>query len=317
MQQPHWYQRALDTASQMHVTQVEGVDITYRTWGDVGKPGIVLIHGSNAHLEWWRFVAPYLADQFRVAALDLSGNGNSGWRARYSGELFAREVWAVCQAAELGERPFVVGHSFGGFVALEAAHRFGADMGGVLFMDFTVAPPGQYLEWGMRAKREDAKPRRRRRVYADQDTIMGRFRLLPDQPGVYPPVLAHMARYGIRQVEGGWTWKFDPTLFDHLEMGIDQRDKFTRLACRSAVILAEHSEDEGAYFGGYMNQIAGGALPVLTVPDTYHHLMFDDPMSTTMATKGLLLDWIREDHADEIRNNLAAVTGQDMPQQRT
>ncbi len=74
----------------------------YRVWGQRGKPGIAFVHGSNAHLEWWRFVAPFLADQFRVVALDLSGNGDSGWRDRYTGRNFADEVWAVCQAAELG-----------------------------------------------------------------------------------------------------------------------------------------------------------------------------------------------------------------------
>ncbi|GIT39274.1 MAG: hypothetical protein Ct9H300mP8_04700 [Gammaproteobacteria bacterium] len=45
--------------------------------GGTSAAGYVLIHGSNAHLEWWRFVAPFLADQFRVVALDLSGNGDS------------------------------------------------------------------------------------------------------------------------------------------------------------------------------------------------------------------------------------------------
>ena len=59
-------------------------------------------------------IATFLADRFRVAALDLSGNGNSDWRERYSGELFAQEVWAVCEAVQLVPRPFVIGHSFGG-----------------------------------------------------------------------------------------------------------------------------------------------------------------------------------------------------------
>ena len=65
------------------------MEIAYETWGEVGKPGVVLIHGSNAHLEWWRFTAPFLADRFRLAAIDLSGNGNSGWRERYTGKNFA------------------------------------------------------------------------------------------------------------------------------------------------------------------------------------------------------------------------------------
>ncbi|MCB1686355.1 MAG: alpha/beta hydrolase, partial [Pseudomonadales bacterium] len=143
---PFWFERALETPSEPGDVQVDGVNVHYETWGEIGKPGIALVHGSNAHLEWWRFVAPFLADQFRVVALDSSGNGDSGWREKYSGEVLAKEVHAVCARAELGVRPFVAGHSFGGFTVLETGHRYGKDLGGVIFLDFTVAPPEQYVE---------------------------------------------------------------------------------------------------------------------------------------------------------------------------
>ena len=105
MNEPHWFRRALDAPSEPGNVVVEGVNIHFETWGQVGQPGVVLIHGSNAHLEWWRFVTPYLADNFRVAALDSSGNGDSGWRPRYSGALLAEEVRAVYEAASLGPKP--------------------------------------------------------------------------------------------------------------------------------------------------------------------------------------------------------------------
>ena len=197
---PFWYNTAMAAPSDYATVKVDDIDIAYTTWGEVGKPGIVLIHGSNAHMEWWRFTAPFLADNFRIAALDLSGNGNSGWRERYSGEGFAREVWAVCEAAELGPKPIVVGHSFGGFAALEAAHYFGEQMTGVLFMDFTVAPKAEYIEWGMRVEREGVEAGRKLRVYEDKDTALGRFRFIPEQPGVHPEVLKHLGQYGLKEV---------------------------------------------------------------------------------------------------------------------
>jgi len=303
--QPFWFQRALDAPSQPGDVEVDGVRIHYETWGKVGAPGIVLVHGSNAHLEWWRFVAPFLADQFRVVALDSSGNGDSGWRERYSAAQLGAEVWAVCQAAQLGERPFVVGHSFGGFVALETGHRFGAQLGGIVFMDFTVAPPEQYVEWGLRAEREGVRPKRQLRVYADKATALGRFRFIPEQPVTHQCVLDYIAAKSLKAVPGGWTWKFDPGLFDYLEMGTDQRDKYIGLACRSAVILGEQSTDEGALFGQHMASLTAGVLPIITIPGTYHHLMFDQPLAVAMATKALLLDWIREDGSEILRASLA------------
>ncbi len=304
---PFWFDRALSTPSEPGDVTVEDVSIHYETWGEVGRPGIALVHGSNAHLEWWRFVAPFLADQFRVVALDSSGNGDSGWREKYTGKVLGDEVAAVCEAADLSERPFVVGHSFGGFTVLETGHHHGHDLGGLIFMDFTVAPPEQYVEWGMRAERDGVKPGRKTRVYEDRATALGRFRYVPEQPVKHPAVLDYIAGKSLRQVEGGWTWKFDPGLFDYLEMGIDQRDKFAALPCRSAVILGEDSQDEGAFFADHMAEITGGALPIFRIPGTYHHLMFDEPLAVAMAIKALCLDWIRQDREADISNHLKEV----------
>ena len=117
-----------------------------------------------------------------------------------------------------------------------------------------------------------------------------------------------MAEYGLKAVDGGWTWKFDPTLFDHLEMGIDQRDKFAGLKCPSALMLGEHSEDEGAFYAEHMLAITGGLLPAITLPGTYHHLMFDDPLSVAMATKLLLLEWHRQQHQAQYHQHLEEVS---------
>ncbi len=122
---------------------------------------------------------------------------------------------------------------------------------------------------------------------------MGRFRLIPEQPGVPPELLEHMANYGLKEVEGGWTWKFDPALFDYLEMGVDQQQKFIDMRCPTALMLGEQSEDEGALYGDSMLAASGGTLPTITVPGTYHHLMFDQPIAVAMATKLLLLEWCR------------------------
>ncbi len=109
----------------------------------------------------------------------------------------------------------------------------------------------------------------------------------------------------LRPVDGGWTWKFDPALFDHLEMGADQRDKFLSLQCRSALILGEHSEDSGAQSAQYMAQITDGILPIVTIPETFHHMMFDEPLATAMTIKAFVLAWIREDRSEQLETALA------------
>ena len=102
MESPKWLTGAMASEEKAALTEVDGAQIAYSVWGDMSNPGMILIHGSNAHRHWWQWVAPYLARRFRVAAIDLSGHGDSDWRAAYSGETFAKEVIAVCRDAELG-----------------------------------------------------------------------------------------------------------------------------------------------------------------------------------------------------------------------
>ncbi|MEM7017098.1 MAG: hypothetical protein AAF512_07115 [Pseudomonadota bacterium] len=96
-------------------------------------------------------------------------------------------------------------------------------------------------------------------------------------------------------------------MFDYLEMGIDQRDKFVDLKCRSALVMGENSDDEGAYGAPYMGEITKGILPSFVVPGTHHHLMFDEPLAVMTAIKGIVLAWIREDRANEMAAALKEV----------
>jgi pimeloyl-ACP methyl ester carboxylesterase len=66
------------------------------------------------------------------------------------------------------------------------------------------------------------------------------------------------------------------------------------LPCKTALMLGEQSEDEGALYGDHMLRASGGKLPVITVPGTYHHLMFDQPIAVASSMKLLLLEWHRQ-----------------------
>ena len=74
-------------------------------WGRAGKPGLCFVHGGFAHAHWWDWIAPFYSDAFTVAALDLGGMGDSGHRAKYSLDTFAKEVATVCAHAGLGVCP--------------------------------------------------------------------------------------------------------------------------------------------------------------------------------------------------------------------
>src|SRR5579872_6154912 len=112
---PAWFEWALAQEPERQLVRVDGANIELLTWGQVGKPGLIFVHGNSAHADWWSFIAPFLADDYRVASISFSGMGGSDWRETYAFETFASEIFECGQAAglyEAGMPPIYVGHSF-------------------------------------------------------------------------------------------------------------------------------------------------------------------------------------------------------------
>jgi pimeloyl-ACP methyl ester carboxylesterase len=88
---------------------------------DAGGDGIsaVLLHGLGAPQRSWDRVAP-LAPHVRVVTYDQRGHGASAAASDYSLDAFLADLQAVLDASAL-EDPLLVGHSFGGLLAVEHA----------------------------------------------------------------------------------------------------------------------------------------------------------------------------------------------------
>jgi len=82
---------------------------------------LVLVHGMAANLAFWYHMTPILAAQYRVTMVDLRGHGRSGMPDQgYTPAILAEDVASLITALELGP-VHLVGHSFGGSVALHLA----------------------------------------------------------------------------------------------------------------------------------------------------------------------------------------------------
>src|SRR5689334_5059735 len=92
---PHWFTETVAIKPESGFVEVAGAKIHYLRWGDRSRPGLLLVHGNAAHAHWWDFIAPFLARDYNVAAMDLSGMGDSDWRQGYAMELFVQEQMAV------------------------------------------------------------------------------------------------------------------------------------------------------------------------------------------------------------------------------
>jgi len=273
MTPPTWFTRAVAQQPEHRDVVVAGARVAYREWGPAGAPGVVLVHGGAAHSGWWDHVAPLLTGH-RVAALDLTGHGDSDRRATYDPLRWADEVVAV--AAGL-DRPVVVGHSMGGWVATTVAARHAAAVSSVVVIDSPLndAPPDE---------QRLAERRRPHRVYPTRDDAVGRFRTLPPQDVVLPYVGEHVARGSLRPVEGGWTWKFDPDFFGNR---LRLRDLLPAVGAPLTLLRCEH----GLVPAGMAAEMAGlvrAGLPVVELPDSGHHPMLDRPLTLVAALRTLL-----------------------------
>ncbi len=86
-------------------------------------PPLVLVHGASADHTTWRVAGPLLARDHTVHAIDRRGRGASGDGSLYDVEREFEDVAGVAEtvAAREGGPVPIVGHSFGGRVALGAA----------------------------------------------------------------------------------------------------------------------------------------------------------------------------------------------------
>jgi 3-oxoadipate enol-lactonase len=119
----------------MPEVQVNGTRLYYQQSGE--GPDVVLVHAVTSNQAVWMFtgLVDALAADFRVTSYDLRGHGaserpSSGYTSAAMAEDF-RQLHA-----ELGLGPtLLVGHSFGGVVALHAAVEAPEAVAGVVLSD--------------------------------------------------------------------------------------------------------------------------------------------------------------------------------------
>jgi pimeloyl-ACP methyl ester carboxylesterase len=282
---PEWFRKAVATPSTERTIEVLGCPVHYLRWGDPANPGLVLVHGGAAHAHWWSFLAPLLVPHYSVVALDLSGHGDSGRRELYPRRTWADEVMAVSRDAKFVSPPVLVGHSMGGLVSIVAAALHGDDLAGAILVDAPVRRPDPESQEG-RLGRSFRNPK----TYPDIATARAHFRLFPPQPCEHGFILDFIAEKSLREVEGGYTWKFDPNVFT-LAQPEAMHEHLANVRCRVALFRGEHSYVVPPETGEYMYQLLRRNAPLVAIPEAHHHLLVDQPLAFIAALRALLAAW--------------------------
>lgn len=109
-----------------------------------GRP-LVLLHGWGFDHGSWQPIIDLLAAQYRVIVPDLRGHGSSQTPSEpYEFAALSDDVNQLVESLDLSEPPVVVGHSFGGMVAMQFAVDHPASLGALVVVDADLNPPGAF-----------------------------------------------------------------------------------------------------------------------------------------------------------------------------
>lgn len=123
---------------------VEAHGVPVHAWTGGAGPSVVLLHGANGNLRDWTFgITAALARDFRLIVLDRPGFGYTGRPASGASDPAVQARILREAARQLGaELPILVGHSYGGAVAMAWALQAPDEVAGVVSVAGAVMPFG-------------------------------------------------------------------------------------------------------------------------------------------------------------------------------
>lgn len=273
-----WIRLNLGRIPTRHEILVCGARVSYRVWRGQ-RPGarcIVLLHGNAARSEWWDAIGPSLTTSADVVALDLSGHGDSDWRAEYGFDDWAAEVVAVLDHESYDEVT-LVGHSMGGLVGLWTSWKYPERISRLGLID----TPFRRFTDEERAKRSLISrrmlPRHRSRAEA-----ISNFKTTPVLRQRRADVWNHVAESSFRRDPEGWVLHFDPALYSR----VTEVDDFLRSFPPGTAILRA---DEGLLPREMVAQMRGlleDADRVATIEGAGHNVILEKPEEVSR--------WVRE-----------------------
>lgn len=280
----------------------DGQRLHLHEWGDPSAIPILLCHGMWDHARGFDLLAPYLAEDYRVIAVDARGHGDSAWVDNY---LWTHDVTDIIRVLKRVGRAHVVGHSRGGMLATYAA-AFAPEHTRRLINIEGFGPgsaaepvPGQVgmpTPGSTESLRQYLDGRRRAHAYADWrpyetlDELVVRRRRT--SPRLSDDWLRYFCWHGSRRAADGFRWKVDPMAGAGAGPYKPEWivNVWSRVHRPMLAVIAEQPDTWGPVSDDVLDERLG-CVPNLTrarVPKTGHFPHMEEPK----ATAKLILDYL-------------------------
>ena len=264
--------------------RVNGLSLHALEWAAPGAPGLCFLHGGSAHSHWFDHVITPFVGRYHILSLDQRGHGSSEWPKppAYATEDFVADLVGVMDAMGWPGMT-VVGHSMGGANAmgLSAWHPERVDR--LVIVDSRPSIPAERLGT-MHAR--GAHALRTPRRHPTPEAAVASFRLLPRETNADPALLAHVARAGIAERDGGWSYSFDPAA-NGSRKPHDMWPHLSKIRAPTLIVRAALSPVLTPEMAARMRELIQD-VQVVEVPDAYHHVTLDQPARFVSAVEGFL-----------------------------
>jgi pimeloyl-ACP methyl ester carboxylesterase len=215
---------------------LEKVKINYLDCGSSSVEPLVMLHGAAWCWQEYLSLIPSLSERWHTHALDLRGNGRSGWvPGHYRLEDFTEDN--VEFVRQLNAPAVLIGHSLGGVIALMVAARCPEKVKALIIEDpaLTLDNYKRIIDLSRDMYRLwlDLK----KSVQSEQELSLALADKYKDYPGITSAWILFFA---------GCLWRLDPTFFDTLlydfdgfTKGYDYKQILTRIGCPVLFIRGE------------------------------------------------------------------------------
>ena len=262
------------------------IELAYNEVPGPGRP-LVLVHGLTGHRDDFRWRMPELADLGRLLAPDLRGHGDFTHTGRAESCTFEQlvadlEAWLDALAIEQCD---LLGHSFGGMLALRFALAHPERVASLIAMDTAPFAPEAYTRETF--EKAGAIARARGMAFL-QELVEQAMRANPDP--------AASDRQAAKWGELYWPHQrrryaaMDPVAYGALALAmVDQASLVPRLAgirCPTTVLVGA---DDTEFLSGADALAAGIPDAVrITLPDAGHHPQMENPPAWSAAVRAHL-----------------------------
>lgn len=240
---------------------VNDLNIHALNWNYTDEHTVVFLHGAMANSAWWQHIAQAL-ETGQIYALDFSGHGVSDWASEYTLEAHAQEIVALVEAYAQGP-VYLVGHSYGGAVAMYAAQFI--ESVNIVLVD---TPLHLVTEHHIPSNKSY-----RKHHYSSKDEAIAHFKPVPNQPIENIEIFKQIAEQSIKPVDQGFTWQFDPS-FHRRDVAESSQEMMIKMAAGMRYWYGEYSPFATS---STLEKAKRIGLQCTMIPKAYHAVMVDAP----------------------------------------